>query len=72
MFQSIWTIFRELTLALAKVTLFQSLTPHSTGYTHSLNHDTENLLTRHFNGKISKRVTLARTNVGSLKMVHMD
>jgi hypothetical protein len=50
----------------------RSLTPHSTGYTHSLNHDTENLLTLHFNGKISKRVTLTRTNVGSLKMVHMD
>jgi hypothetical protein len=28
------------------------LTPHSTGYKHSLNHGTENLLTLHFNGKI--------------------
>jgi hypothetical protein len=99
MFPSIWSIFREPTLVLAKVTLFQilplkcsvkrfsvpwlrlcvypvlcgvSLTPHSTGYTHSLNHDTEKLLTLHFNGKISKRVTLARTKLSSLKMVHMD
>jgi hypothetical protein len=45
---------------------------HSTGYIHSLKHGTENLLTLHFNGKISKRVILARTNVSSLKMVHMD
>jgi hypothetical protein len=28
------------------------LTPHSTGYTYSLNHGTENLSTLHFNGKI--------------------
>jgi hypothetical protein len=42
------------------------------GYTHSLNHGTENLLTLHFNGKIWKSITLARTNVGSLKMVRMD
>jgi hypothetical protein len=79
MFQSIWTVFREPMLVLAKVKLFQilplkcsvkrfsvmwfrlcvypvlcgvRLTPHSTGYTHSLNHSTENLLTLHFNGKI--------------------
>jgi hypothetical protein len=38
----------------------------------SLNHGTENLLTLHFNGKTWKSVTLARTNVGFLKMVHMD
>jgi hypothetical protein len=50
----------------------QKETPHSTGYTHSPNHDTENLLTLYFNGKISKRVTLARTNMSSLKVVHMD
>jgi hypothetical protein len=63
MFQSIWTIFREPTLVLAKVTLFQilplkcrvkrfSVPEHSTGYTHSLNYITENVLTLHFNGKI--------------------
>jgi hypothetical protein len=33
---------------------------------------TDNILTLCFNGKIWKSVTLARTNVGSLKMVHMD
>jgi hypothetical protein len=66
MFQSIWTIFRELMSVLAKVT------PHSTGYTHSPNDDTENLLTLYSNDKISKRVTLARTDMSSLKMVHMD
>jgi hypothetical protein len=49
-----------------------SLTPHSTGYTHSLNHDTDNILTLYFNGKILRRVTLVRTNMSSLKMVHMD
>jgi hypothetical protein len=49
----------------------KGLTPHSTGYTHSLNHDTDNILTLYFNGKILKRVTLVRTNMSSLKMVHM-
>jgi hypothetical protein len=29
--------------------------PVSTGYTHSLNHNTENLLTLHFNGKNLKK-----------------
>jgi hypothetical protein len=28
-----------------------SLTPHSTGYTHSLNHNTDNILTLYFNVK---------------------
>jgi hypothetical protein len=48
------------------------LTPHSTGYTHSLNHHNDNILTLYFNGNILKRVTLVRTNMSSLKMVHMD
>jgi hypothetical protein len=101
MFQSIWTIFRELMLVLTKVTLLKilplkysvkilsvswfrlcvypmlcgvrlRLTPHSTGYTHSLNHGTDNILTLYFNGKILRGVTLVRTNMSSLKMVHMD
>jgi hypothetical protein len=40
----------------------QMHTPHSTGYTHSLYHDTDNILTLYFNGKILKRVTLVRTD----------
>jgi hypothetical protein len=52
MFQSIWTIFRELTLV--------RLTPHSTGYTHSLHHGTEYLLTLHFNGKILKKCNFSK------------
>jgi hypothetical protein len=65
MFQSIWTIFRELTLVLAKVTLFEILPlkcsvkrfsvpwfrlSHSTQ--HWIHPQPENLLTLHFNGKI--------------------
>jgi hypothetical protein len=92
MFQSIWTIFREPTLVLAKVILFQiftikmqcykifsvvvqavcgscavrseSLTLHSTGYTHSLNHNTENLLTLHFNGKNLKKNNFSKDQRG--------
>jgi hypothetical protein len=54
------------------VHIVATTTPHSTGYTHSLNHHTDNILTLYFNGKILKRVTLVRTNMSSLKMVHMD
>jgi hypothetical protein len=65
MFQSIWTIFREPTLVLAKLTLFQILplkfsvkrlkrvSLHTALDTHSPKHGTLlNLLTLHFNGKI--------------------
>jgi hypothetical protein len=31
------------------------LTPHSTGYTHSLNHNTDNILTLYFNVKNFKK-----------------
>jgi hypothetical protein len=37
-----------------------SLTPHSTGYTHSPNHDAENLLMLYFNGKNLKKSNFSK------------
>jgi hypothetical protein len=36
----------------------------STGYTHSLNHNTENLLTLHFNGKNLKKCNFSKDQRG--------
>jgi hypothetical protein len=40
------------------------LTPHSTGYTHSLNYNTENLLTMHFNDKNLKKCNFSKDQRG--------
>jgi hypothetical protein len=41
-----------------------SLTPHSTGHTHRLNHNTENLLTLHFNGESQKKCNFSKDQRG--------
>jgi hypothetical protein len=68
---SIWTIFRELMLVLAKVTIFEIL-PLKYNVKRIFSVVVRAVCALYFNGKISKRVTLARTNMSSLKMVHMD